>query len=203
MVVKKRKDKKLAQDILFQTLKDNPSVITAVKNDRFKDQRIKLLIKYLGNLGYRNKGLHLSSCGTAAAVAMVYHNVKKNLASILDMLVFAFFGGGISKIAPTLRKEAYLDSVRPKDKRFVYLWIIGVKEGSRNGSSFKELMKEIYHLCKRENLDLYYETSVLKNVKAYKILGGKVYHSFSLGEGKPDLYCFCNSKKDLGKRLGF
>lgn len=188
MVVKNKQDKKQAFNVLEACFQNNPSVLNSVKQDKYVPRRIRFLLRYLVNLGYRNQGLWLSSCRQGAAVAMRYDTIRTGLQGYLDQLFFALFGTGLKKVKPLLAKEAYLKSIRPSDGRFLYVWLVGVMPQSRGTRVFRDMCQELKEFSLRENLDIYYETSVERNVNPYKIMGGEVYHSFDLGGA--DLRCF-------------
>lgn len=188
MLAVSKKEKKRAFDILDACFQDNPSVLNSIKQDRFIPRRIRFLIRYLVNLSYRNKGLWLSPCHQGAAIAMRYDTIKTGISGYWDQLLFALFGTGLKKVKPLLAKEKYLKSIRPEDGRFFYVWLVGVVPESRGTRAFRDLFRELRDVAERENLDMYYETSVNKNINPYRIMGGEIYHTFHMGDA--ELHCF-------------
>jgi len=189
MIVTAKSQKKRAFHILYESLKDNPAVLNAVKKDGRINRRAKFLLRYIVNLAYRNHGLFMTDCGTGAAVAMAYNKVKTGIGGYWDQLLFALFGAGLKKVRPILNKEAYLNSIRPVDKKYFYIWLMAVAPEARGKGAFMKLSREIQNRASLLNYDLYFETSVIRNRGLYKAVGAEIYHQFELEKGKTE-YCF-------------
>ena len=171
-------DKDLVTGIISESFIDNPSVVSVIKNDKRKKQRIVALAKYAFKTAISRDGVYISSDNNGVAICYRYNTKKESLSDYWSQLILVIESIGVSRVFKILKREAYIKRYRHKSGNFLYFWFFGVnKEGRGNGAAM-ELKNAILEESKNKNLPIYLETSVEKNKAVYERYGFEVYHTW-------------------------
>lgn len=171
-------DESTVVDIITESFKNNPSVISSVKNDDKLDMRIEELARYAFRTAISRNGVLLSS--NNKGVAICYHfNIKKtSFTDYWNQIRLVCKAIGISKVFTLLKREKYINKIRPKEGNYLYFWFFGVKESYRRSAAAKELKTAIFKESDDNQLPIYLETSVEQNKIVYQRFGFEIYHSW-------------------------
>ena len=173
-------DKTTVITILSYSFKDNQSVNYVVRNDKNSFERIKALMDYSFELCSMFGEVWLSDDKKACALILFPHDKRTNAKSIWLNIKLIFQAIGIFGISKTLKREAQIHKIQPKEQ-MAYLWFIGVEpESQKNGIGSKLLLQLILRFTVL-NLPLYLETSTQKNVPWYQSFGFVIYDQLNLG----------------------
>jgi hypothetical protein len=118
-------DKTTVINILSYSLKDNQSVNYVVRNDKNSFERIKALMDYSFELCSMFGEVWLSDDKKACALILFPHDKRTTAKSIWLDIKLIFQAIGIFGITKTLKREAQIHKIQPKEK-MAYLWFIGV-----------------------------------------------------------------------------
>lgn len=161
--------------IIAKTFDANPSVNTVIGAGGNRAKKIKRLAEFAYIKAKNRDGVYLSKNGKGAALAF-----RSNLGG------FSFkeqwyeirlaFSLPVKKIIETLKREAYIKKHRANEGDYLYFWFLGVEEGG--GNAVFELKDQIFDLADKENLPIFLETSVDRNVLAYERYGFETYHEW-------------------------
>jgi len=173
-------DKAKVIDIISESFDTNPSVNWAIKQDRKRLRRLKVLAEYTFNTVYRRGGIYLSSDEEGVILFYKENAYSEGLADYIDQAKMALFAVGLSRVPQILKSEAYKKKIRPNDGEFIYCWFYGVKEQARGRGAAKELKRFIEQVADEQQLPIYLETSVYKNTVAYKRYGYTTYHEWNM-----------------------
>ena len=178
--------KKRFVDIIVDAFANNPSVSDVVKQDHKKDARIRKLAEYSFEFGKRRNGLYMSTDGNGIVIYYV-ENMKRTLWDHLADLKLILTVSGLSKARYLLRKEAYRNSVRPKEP-FFYVWFLGIDSAHRGTNTIRELKNKVFEEADRLQLPTLLETTIEQNKRVYERFGFRVYHEHEYREGMPIMY---------------
>jgi hypothetical protein len=167
------KDRRKVVEILIRTFDSNPGVNWTFDKKVDHKRAMRRISNWAFIKALNRNGVWISS--NEKGVALCYrHDIK--VFSIRELLHMAWFGLtciGFSRIRRVLKQEAFKDSVRPSDRKYYYFWFFGVlHEGKEAGF---ELKNWIFSTAANENLPIYVETTVERNVPVYKRYGFKEY----------------------------
>lgn len=163
-----------AVNIIQETFSKNPSVNVVIGSSGNQSKKLKRLSEYAVLKGLSKNGLYCSSDG--AGVAIVFHSNNKNFSFKETMAEFKFaMTLKPSLILNTLLREKYIKQNRLKTEH-LYFWFLGVKRNNE-GAVF-ELKNKIFQRADELELPILLETSVNRNVEAYKRYGFETYHSW-------------------------
>ncbi|NOU60889.1 hypothetical protein [Marinifilum caeruleilacunae] len=185
-------DEKLVTDIISESFKNNPSVISSLKNDHKINKRIKELAKYAFRTANRRKGVFLSSNDKGVAICYHFGGKKNSLADYWDQIMLLINAIGVRKLPAILQRESYIKKIRPQDGNYLYFWFFGVKESYRGSEAARELQTAIFRDSENKQLPIYLETSLEGNL----LMEVEGLEAFTMNEG--DMYIV---KKGLQHRV--
>jgi len=184
-MVNDKADKQRAVEILAAAFENNRSVNAVVRQDRYRQERIRFLMSYAIDMAALSGAAFLSEDRKACAVLSYSHLKKPFLRSARLDLRLVIRSIGISGIARTLQREKLIAAVKPKTA-MAYLWFIGTDPRSQRGGAGSKLLREVLEVTDAQRLPVYLETSVWENVKWYGRFGFEIYRELQPGY---TLYC--------------
>ena len=188
MIPATKKDEKYAVDIITQAFDTNPSVNWVVKNDTRRRKRIRALARYSFRNALRNNGAYFSSAKNGIALCYQINHNKFSLAEYWNQLILVITAIGPGRIGKVLKRESYIDTIRPKNEDYLYFWFYGVKPGNHNSGDASELKDDIFRIADEKQLPIYLETSVEKNMRVYSRYGFELYHTWNVEDRGIKLY---------------
>jgi ribosomal protein S18 acetylase RimI-like enzyme len=172
--------KQLILDILSKSFDDNKSVNYVVKQDNYREDRIRGLIDYSFNVCYAFGEVWISDDEKACALILLPDKKKTTLSAVLWDAKLAISVIGLNRVGPVLSRESKIKSFHPKDK-FSYLWFIGVSNLFQNRGKGSQLLEGIIQNSEANEKPIYLETSVERNIPWYKKHGFEVFQTLDFG----------------------
>ncbi len=177
--------------IIAEAFKVIPAGDQIVKQDTKREKRYLRLATYVYNNAVKKNGLRLSSNKEGVAIAYVIDpkkDDKKTFFDYINDLKFAFGVSGIKNALAIVKRQKYIKTQRPKDKKYMYWEFTGVNPNYKgmDKASFSagELRDEVYSFVHDNNLDIYTETAIKKNMIVYRRYGFDIYHEWEMPDGK-------------------
>lgn len=162
-------------DIISETFMTNPSVNVVIGNKGNRKKKIRRLAEYSLEKALNRNGAYLSDNKMGAALCFKSNAKGSALKEFWYELRLAVTLP-MSKIINTLKRESYIKKHRAKDPVYYYFWFLGVKKGG--GKAGFELKDIIFQKAQEENLPIFLETSVDRNVLVYERYGFETYHTW-------------------------
>lgn len=169
-------------EILLASFADNPSANDAIKQDDKKAERLRELIVYAVDTGYRRGGIYLSDDGNAAAICYAPTDRGAPLRDTISLLRLIRRAIGFGRVSYMLKKENEMKKRRSKVP-MLYLFFLGTAPAKQGQGSGSALLRDLMELAARRELPLYLETSLDSNVQFYKKRGMEVYEVWEIREG--------------------
>ncbi|MFN5983683.1 MAG: GNAT family N-acetyltransferase [Fluviicola sp.] len=157
-------------EILTTAFQNNKSVNFIVKQDKKREQRLRLLIEYSIFYGKSFGELRLNEDKTACAIIVDSEKKKTTIRSIIWDLRLIFGCVGITNVSKILRREKAIQAQLPKVP-FLHLWYIGVNPSTQGSGEGSKLLLEILETAKKQNKVLQLETSTPRNFPFYEKRG--------------------------------
>lgn len=180
MITAAHSDKELIIDILTSSFDANQSVNYIIRKDQSPVRRIRALIEYCLQICSQDGKVFVSADGNACALILYPDQKRTTVYSILSDVKLVFKCIGFKNVEKTLKREALIKKIRPKES-MAYLWYIGVRPESQGKGIGSTLLTELIEYCAVKNRPLYLETSTLRNLPWYQEHGFKIYHQEDLG----------------------
>lgn len=171
-------DEKLIIEIISESFIYNPSVLSVIKNDNKKKQRIAELAKYAFRTAVRRNGVYISSDNEGVAICYKYNAKKESLIDYWNQLNLVIKSIGFSRVFKILKREGYVKKFRPVSGEYFYFWFFGVTNMGKGKGAAMELKDAIIKESLNKKLPIYLETSVEKNKSVYERYGFEVYHKW-------------------------
>ena len=179
------KDKEQVVRMLALCFDSNKSVNYIIPQDHHRTERITRLMEYSFDYCRLFGDVYLSHDGQACALIVYPHKVKTSLQSILLDLRLILRCIGPRNIRKAMQREAVIKKLYPKTP-FCYLWFIGTSPDVQRKGIGSTLLKTLLDQCDQQDLPVYLETSVERNLPWYKKCGFTVYEELDLSY---KLYC--------------
>lgn len=180
MIKATKDDKKLILDILTASFHTNQSVNYIIKKDNRRDERIRSLMDYSFEICQKFGEVFLSEDRSGCALVVYPDKKKTTFQSILLSLKLIFKCIGFQNIQKTLKREAMIKKVQPKEA-MTYLWFIGVDPEKQGHGIGTRLLTYILESSRMKNRPVCLETSTLSNLSWYKKFGFKIYWIENIG----------------------
>lgn len=169
-------------EILHASFADNPSVNDAIKPGGNKTKRIRELICYSVDSGYRRNGVYLSDDGHAAAICYNPAEFKSTFRDTLALIRLIHNAIGWSRLNYMSGKKKQMNQRRGNAPMF-YLFYLGTNPQHQGKGSGSALLRDIMALAEKRNLPVYLETSLQSNVQFYEKRGMQVFDAWQIREG--------------------
>jgi ribosomal protein S18 acetylase RimI-like enzyme len=173
-------ERDLVIEILSRAFDQNQSVNHVIKQDSRRARRIRALMAYSYDLCRLFGKVFVSEDGKACALVLFPDRRRTTPASVwLDLKLIA--GAiGFSRLFPTLRREALLTRIRPREPMY-YLWFIGVLPACQHQGLGGRLLDSVLGESRGAGRPVYLETSTVGNLPWYGKFGFETYHELDTG----------------------
>ncbi len=163
-------DKPLILEILCEAFEDNRSVNYVVGQNKHRKDRIQNLMDYSFEVCYRFGAVYLSE-DRSGCMLILYPDTKKTTLKTIGLdLKLAIRCIGLFRIAKVLERQSKIKAHHPRTGVY-YIWFIGVKSSVQKKGIGSSLINFALQESKRQNKDIYLETSTLANVPWYQKFG--------------------------------
>lgn len=160
--------------ILTNAFEDNQSVNYIVKQDQRRLNRIRWLMRYAVATGEDFGKVWLSPDLRAGAVTILPGAKRTTVASVRRDVALALLSTGLRNVYKTLRREARIKALHPKEP-FCHLWFLGVEKEMQGQGIGSRLLQRILDHYDAQQRAVYLETSTLRNVPWYEKFGFEIY----------------------------
>lgn len=189
-------DRNRAIEILYKAYKDNPTFTWVVKPgspEQFED-RTKQLCGFLFDNILQIGGVYMTSYNDG--ICMIYNiNDKKNTAySWYLQIKLAFNVIGITRALEIMKRESHIEKLRPKGN-YLYFWVLAADPDVKGYQDMAEIRDDTFAMSKNQNLPIYAETTVERNVIMYKRYGFEEYDTWHV-PGKDVIVHFMKREPD-------
>lgn len=178
MRIATKKDKELVVDIISESFIDNPSVLSTIKNDHKKQDRIKYLAQYAFNYGLRRQGVYLSDNNKGVAICYLLQSKKESWKDYRDQVLLVIKSIGVFRVLKVAKRDGIIKKARLQDQSALYFWFLGVKNAERGKEAVKDLKNSLLQIAEEKKQTILLETSVLKNKNVYERNSFTTYHSW-------------------------
>jgi len=173
---------------LASLLKETPSSLEVIKDDKRKDKRFRSLAEHMINKAIKRDALLVSDDLTGIAILFEENTGQKESfwSEIKADLNLALHVTGLTKGLKALKTQDYVKNQRPKEEPHLYCWFWGIMPESRGtgGKRIPYTMKdEIFRMSKEKNLPVYAETRLRKVMIAYVRYGFKIFNEWQHPNG--------------------
>ena len=176
MIKADEKHKGRVKDLLADCFASNKSVNYIVKQDEKRMERVRALIDYSFDFCINSDGVYLTD--DLSGVVISHHSDDKLPVFEEWLLTFKFIFrvSGITGIDRALKREKYIKSFHPQDQEYIYIWFIGVDASQQGKGVGSQLLQHMIDKSVAEQIPVYLETSVEKNLPFYQKHGFEVFH---------------------------
>ena len=173
---------------LTSLLKETPTSLEIIKDDKHKEKRFRYLAEHMINRAIKRDALIVSEDLTGIAILFEENTGQKESfwSEIKADIKLALNVTGLSKGLKALKTQTYVKKQRPKNKPHLYCWFWGIMPESRGGEGKKipyAMKDEIFRISKEKNLPVYAETRTRKVFVAYKWYGFEVTNEWQHPSG--------------------
>jgi ribosomal protein S18 acetylase RimI-like enzyme len=173
-------DKDDVVNILCGSFYSDPHIKYIVGDGSNKEKRYRRLMSYAFEQARANGMVTLSENRQAAAVWRRYNSSNMTLPLLIESILFFYFYG-ISGMKRIRDMEQLVHSAYPKEKSFLYLWLLGTLPKSQGLGYASALLHPVIEKGQAEQEDIYLETSKKENIAYYSKKGFNVYNTFNFG----------------------
>ncbi|MGB5980294.1 MAG: GNAT family N-acetyltransferase [Cyclobacteriaceae bacterium] len=159
---------------------DNKSTNYVIKQDSQTPVRLRRLVGYCYNMCRRFGDVWMSDDGKACALVMLPHRQKTTAQTIGWDIKLATGAIGITRVGKMMARESAIKKNHPMQP-FAYLWYIGVDPQQQGRGSGSSLLSGIIDHYAKQDLPLYLETSMERNLPWYTKHGFEAYHHIDFG----------------------
>ncbi len=172
-----KKDRSTVVRVLQRAFQDNPTMqlLTRKKN---RKRRIGQVIRYAFDFAFRRKGVFVSSTNQGAVICYVYNERKIDLVDVFNNLKLVVTTIPLRRLHAIYEHCSTIARTRPKNKRFLYIWFLGVDPSERPRVSPMEFKKGLFALAQKLKLDIYAETTRNDLKIGYERMGFEVYQEW-------------------------
>ena len=173
LAISEEKDKVI--DIIVNAIEVNPKIQFLLGENKFP-QKIRTLASFIYSISKRRNAIYLSNDGHGLLIYMHSSAWRKNWRDLWDhfrMIVGAFEW---SRLIQILKMEKELESHRPQDEEYLYVWVLGTKKEHQGGNQAKELRDALFLKSTEMSLPIYAETAFDQNFIVYQRYGFEPYH---------------------------
>ena len=181
------KDRKRVVEIISRSFENNPGINWIFRKNVNHRKAMKRIARWAFIKSLMREGVFLSD--NEKGVAFCFRHDYK-VFSILEFTHLFWFGITCIKwtrIGRVLRHEAYRESIRPSSGKYLYFWFFGVLPEGREAAF--DLKDGIMNISREQQLPVYVETTVERNVLVYQRYGFKTY--------------FINDNREEGLKMWF
>jgi len=176
----KRSEKEMIVELLRLSFINNLSVGFLVGSGYGRGSRIRGLMEYACEVCYRFGEVLITEDGSACALILYPHLKRFSLYAVWLDIKLLFGVIGFARLKKVLHREKLIENQHPKVP-FCYLWFIGVDPAVQGKGIGSDLMAELLAKMDAQDLPVYLETSVARNISFYQKFGFQVFHQIDFG----------------------
>lgn len=172
-----KSDRELIIEMVTEAFEQNPRAMAMIKK---KDpvRSIRLMAEYAYYLIKKFDGIYLSQ---DKSTVLFYYTKKEYRRTLMDNLKYGqMFLKAIrpSQLIPTLKREKYIEGLRPDYDDFIYVWILASDQGKTSIRGLADINQHLHKLSERLQLPILIETTLAKLLRLYKYVGFEPYHEW-------------------------
>lgn len=153
-------------------LKEVPSSMEIIKDDKHKDKRFMYLAEHMLNKAIERDALIVSEDYNGIAILFEEGDNKTSFWNeVITDLKLAINVTGIAKGLKALKTQSYVKNQRPKDKKHLYCWFWGIMPEARNVDTTKtayHMKNQFMDISHKKGLPIYAETRIKRVYIAYR-----------------------------------
>ncbi len=177
MIRAEKADKPMVVNILleaFEPLKEDNSINFVVKQDKKREQRMRVLMEYLFDKAMRTGAVFLSNNRASCLLITYAEKDRFSLKKMLSTLNLVFNCIGVMRVQKVLRRQRIIQRNYPNGN-YIRPMIFAVKNEYRGTTTAAKLILEVFRDFKNNELPVIVDTASKDHVKLYKKFGLKTY----------------------------
>jgi hypothetical protein len=170
-------DRDLIIGMVTTAFEQNPRAQAMMKKKN-PPRSVRYMTEYAFQLVEKFDGIYLSE--DKSTVLFYYLNSQYHR-TLMDYLKYAMlFMKAIrpSQMFPTLKREKYIKSLRPKYDDYIYVWVLGSTSERTSIRGLADIRDHLFTLSDRLQLPILIETTLEKLLKLYTYVGFEIYHQW-------------------------
>ena len=164
-------------NVLRNAFRENPTMQFITRKGN-REKHIGRVMQYAFDFAMRRKGVFVSANGKGVAICFPLNARKKDWLDLLYQLKLIVLAMPLKRLHKIMAHSRNVAKTRPKKRRFLYVWFIGVDPTESPRVSPAEFKRYIFELARRSKLDIYAETTRRDLKVGYERLGFKVYREW-------------------------
>ena len=172
-----KSDRNIIISIVTNAFEQNPRVQAMMKKKN-PARSVRLMTEYAYQLVEKFDGIYLSEDKTTV---LFYYRNSQYRRTFVDYLKYGkMFIQAIkpSQLFPTMKREKYIKSLRPRVNDYIYVWILGSNPDKTSIQGLVDIRNHLFGLSEKLQLPILLETTVEKVLKLYKYVGFNEYHKW-------------------------
>jgi len=172
-----KSDRELIVEMVTEAFEQNPRAMAMLKKKN-PVRSIRLMAEYAYYLIEKFDGIYLSK---DKSTVLFYYTKKEYRRTFVDYLKYGqMFLKAIrpSQLLPTLKREKYIESLRPDYEDYVYVWILASDQSKTSIRGLADINEHLYELSERLQLPVLIETTIEKLLRLYKYVGFEPYNEW-------------------------
>jgi hypothetical protein len=170
------REKESVIEMIVDAIADNPKIQYLLGAKNF-DNKLRALAQFIYSISNRRKAIHVSDDGHGVMIFMENTIWKKNWLDAMDHLKMIWSAFEWTRLIRIFALERELESNRPKEKRFLYVWVLGTRKAKKGGDQARELRDALFSKATELGLPIYAETAFDQNFQVYQRFGFVAYHT--------------------------
>lgn len=163
-------------EIIIDAIEVNPKIQYLLGRREFP-RKVHALAQFIYALSERRNAIYLSEDGKGLLIFMHSKDWKKGIKDIGDYCKMIFSAFEWKRLIQILKMEKTLESFRPKEENYLYVWVLGTKKENKGGNQARELRDALFLKATELQLPIYAETAFDQNFKVYQRYGFNNYHT--------------------------
>lgn len=180
-------DKEKVVSNMAALLKEVPSSMEIIKDDKHKEKRFKYLAEHMIDKAIARDALIVSKDYNGIAILFEEGDNKTSFWNeIITDLKLAIHVTGIKKGLKALKTQGYVKKQRPKNKKHLYCWFWGIMPEARNVDTTKtayNMKNQFLEISKKTGLPIYAETRIRRVYIAYRRYKFECFHKWQHPSG--------------------
>ncbi len=169
-----RNDRDRVVKVLQKAFNDNPTMLFITRGFN-KDKHIAKVMQYAFDFAIRRKGVYVTQNGKGVAIYFRFDERKKDMLDFYYQLRLAITALPILRLQQIWRHNRMVNKLRANKCQFLYVWFIGVDPDEHPRTSPTAFKRKIFESAKKQQLDIYAETTRRELKIGYERLGFEVY----------------------------
>jgi hypothetical protein len=172
-----KSDRNIIISIVTNAFEQNPRAQAMMKKKN-PARSVRLMTEYAYQLVEKFDGIYLSEDKTTV---LFYYRNSQYRRTFVDYLKYGkMFIQAIkpSQLFPTMKREKYIKSLRPRVNDYIYVWILGSNPDKTSIQGLVDVRNHLFGLSEKLQLPILLETTVEKVLKLYKYVGFNEYHKW-------------------------